>query len=342
MNFVAKLEQIKGDIQDVVSIMTMHETEVQALKSNKTLVSDEARYPIKLDEADKLTHNSNITADCLSLWLQTTKVTTNHYLNKRQVKPYGIAEYNGLLAIPIRIMLLEQNACSLDNSGDISYLSDTGPNGGYYVMGKATANPIIIGVDLIDIVSAYTATGYMSVASITKENLTSVIVDIHTRYPAHKIVLLSDSLIDIARGEAELLEAIVSAKAYIAVLPESSSNCRTYNDVLCVEGPDAIAKLIEDAEEFDVDAGAEGSKQANLITNIIDIFHAAGTERMFSRQLVEQLNLLDTDSSSMLCQGQVLTQRLLANLLKPYQIKTKKLRQGSITGRGFYLEQFLK
>jgi len=341
MNFVAKLEQIKGDIQDVVSIMTMHETEVQALKSNKTLVSDEARYPIKLDEADKLTHNSNITADCLSLWLQTTKVTTNHYLNKRQVKPYGIAEYNGLLAIPIRKNNLLTNIQFINDSGDISYLSDTGPNGGYYVMGKSDIQPgtIIIGIDFIDVASAFKATGHMSVAAITKDNLPPVIVDIQGQYPENKIVILSNS-----GEETELLEAIVSANVYV-VTADTSMGRTTFNNILLNGGDEALSKLIGGAETLpaacengngDTDVPADN----NLLNTIIDIFNTMGTERIFSRNLVEQLNQLAKTTVTEPYKEKPLTPRTLANLLKNYQIKSRKIRAGKITGRGYYLEQF--
>jgi len=86
----------------------------------------------------------------------------------------------------------------------------------------------------------------------------------------------------------------------------------------------------------DTDVAADN----NLLNTIIDIFNTTGTERIFSRNLVEQLNQLAKTTVTEPYKEKPLTQRLLANLLRKLNIASKKIRIASETGRGYYLKQF--
>jgi len=88
-------------------------------------------------------------------------------------------------------------------------------------------------------------------------------------------------------------------------------------------------------------ADDDASLGVELLRDIREIFEQIGRDRIRSEELVNKLvNLADRPWAEMPRNGKPITQLQLANLLKPFKVKPKKVRLDEITLQGYTLEMF--
>ncbi len=84
----------------------------------------------------------------------------------------------------------------------------------------------------------------------------------------------------------------------------------------------------------------DGSAGVMLIADIFALFQTEGPDRMSSSEIVRHLNELEGRPWPEWRRGQPMIANSLARLLKPYEIKPKKLRFGSTTANGYEVTDF--
>ncbi len=77
-----------------------------------------------------------------------------------------------------------------------------------------------------------------------------------------------------------------------------------------------------------------------ILGDIKEIFDTRGVDKIFSQDIVSDLICLDDRPWPEWRRGDPITKNSLARLLKPYKIKTKSIRLGAETGKGYTLESF--
>ena len=82
---------------------------------------------------------------------------------------------------------------------------------------------------------------------------------------------------------------------------------------------------------------SQGFLLAPLLGNLNSVFDE---EKLRTTDLLEKLNAMDEAPWSAYTYGRPLTGRGLADLLKPYHIKSKTIRFGTKTDKGYYRSDF--
>jgi len=303
-------------------------------------------YHAKLDDNQLKTYSEDDVSACLSIWLNANSQVDHPYLKNRQIKSYGLAQYNKYVVIPIRKYGIVINLQFIDAEGSITYLSDHTISGGYHTIGKPDSKPILVGVDYTSVASAHEATGFMGIVTMTIENLPSVVKAIRTQFTDNKIIILGDNAIDVAANDSDKLIKIISSVGTKVVTPTGTIN--SFNDLHCQEGLESVRKQIVDSllaepekvTEVDADADADATITTRLLHDIKSIFNSSDTDRLYSRELVAELNAIDDSPWNAWNKGKPLTQNTLARLLKVNNIQPKKVRVSTSTGQGYYLKQF--
>jgi Protein of unknown function (DUF3631) len=87
------------------------------------------------------------------------------------------------------------------------------------------------------------------------------------------------------------------------------------------------------------DAVDELAEQTQLLHDIRDVFGDV-REVVFTKTLLADLNALDESPWGAKRKGEGLDARGLAKLLRPFRIKSRTVRIGDITAKGYHAEQF--
>ena len=95
---------------------------------------------------------------------------------------------------------------------------------------------------------------------------------------------------------------------------------------------DAVVGLAASAEQID--------PISILLLDILRLFVVNGSGRMFTRTLLEGLNALPSRPWAEARRGKLVTDKWLADQLRPYEIRSKTLWMGEMQGKGYCQEEF--
>lgn len=105
-------------------------------------------------------------------------------------------------------------------------------------------------------------------------------------------------------------------------------------------GGDWLDRALASARELSAgDAGEDASLGVTLLRDIREIFREKETDRLFTEDLLAELNAIE-ESPWGNWYGRSMTGQGLARLLRPFQIKPKQVRIGSTTKKGYELDWF--
>ena len=79
----------------------------------------------------------------------------------------------------------------------------------------------------------------------------------------------------------------------------------------------------------------------SLLVDMFIAFHLAKAEKVFSRDLVRELNLQEDRPWVELRRGRVLTEHWLARQLRPYGVRPRTVWIGDRSSKGYVLEEML-
>jgi hypothetical protein len=100
------------------------------------------------------------------------------------------------------------------------------------------------------------------------------------------------------------------------------------------------AKKAREAAEALTSAAQENNPASSLFMDIMLVFAAAKSDRVFSRELTQQLNEFRERPWQNLCRGRVMNEAWLAHYLRPYGVVTRTVRAGDLRAKGYYLDDF--
>ncbi|MGH2964771.1 MAG: DUF3631 domain-containing protein [Solirubrobacterales bacterium] len=87
--------------------------------------------------------------------------------------------------------------------------------------------------------------------------------------------------------------------------------------------------------------GDETDQMSDQVQMLVDVRDAFGGERaIFTKDLLDHLNGLDESPWGARRKGEGLDARGLASLLRPFRIRSKTVRDGDETAKGYHLDQF--
>jgi hypothetical protein len=105
-------------------------------------------------------------------------------------------------------------------------------------------------------------------------------------------------------------------------------------------GGDWLDRALAAARELSAgDAGEDASMGVTLLRDIREIFREKAADRLFTEELLVELNAIE-ESPWGNWYGRPMTGQGLAKLLRPFQIKPKQVRIGSDTKKGYELDWF--
>jgi putative DNA primase/helicase len=161
-----------------------------------------------------------------------------------------------LLVVPIKRGSVCPAVQLIDEQGRKAMLGngDEGRITGYWAtepISMSESGVVLLGVDVVTVLSARQASGYPGVAALAVENLASVADTLIEKYPHAKILVLADLQIKSGLPEAAAVAVATGRDSVIVAAPdfggERAPEQVTFNDLLLACGPDAVRCQILEA-----------------------------------------------------------------------------------------------
>lgn len=255
------------------------------------------------DEARQQARRAEVAREAQAIWQWARPVGPEHpYLVRKRLEPVPTlreleaAELHALLGyVPAseeqplngRVLLVPfwiDEAVStlelIDEHGRKSSLAGGAKRGGYWIAGPAPADgeptePILIGEGMATVLSAYRATHWMALATLSSGTLPQIARILRERYPDAELVVLGD----LGPGEARARQAAETSQAHLA-LPAFSSDARIddkpptdFNDMAVLLGFARVGDHLREVMFRDV-----GPKAVDLSVDLATAHRATGVE----------------------------------------------------------------
>jgi len=175
----------------------------------------------------------------------------------------------------------------------------------------------------------------------------SIVISMRRRLPGETVSKMplnaTDQFLDIRRKckrwATDNFEQLIK---YIPTMPSHNNDREIDNWTplfsiagICGQQQDVLDSMVSISPKDEDDSIGQ-----MILGDIKEIFDTRGVEKIFSQDMVDDLINLDDRPWSEWNRGKSITKVSLARLLKPYKIKTKSIRFGTETGKGYTLKRF--
>ncbi|HIN85840.1 MAG TPA: DUF3631 domain-containing protein [Myxococcales bacterium] len=168
--------------------------------------------------------------------------------------------------------------------------------------------------------------------------------EIAHRFDSRKIAKETELKTKLSRWSIDYLEELTGADP---VLPESAHNRLADNwrplfaiaQAVGGSWPDKVCRAFE---HLNSNAQAEEAQGigTTLLADIRDFFDETGSRKLFSATIVERLVEIEGRPWAEYRRGKPISKNQLARLLRRFKIKSKSIRIGTDTGKGYHLDDF--
>lgn len=133
--------------------------------------------------------------EAVKLWEEGVEPTNHPYLERKNIKPYGIKQKGNLLLIPVQNGSGLSSLQTIDDEGDKLFLRGGEVKGRYHLLANDGENlsTIIICEGYATAASIREATGYPVVAAFFASNLPPVAKHFKKEYPESRIIIAADN-----------------------------------------------------------------------------------------------------------------------------------------------------
>jgi len=171
---------------------------------------------------------------------------THEYLNRKNIKAYGVREWRGRLVIPVYNSLGRlQSLQFISSDGSKRFLSGGKLAGGLFLVGREPSQEgvILIGEGYATMATLHAETSYHCFVTFSASNLEHVAVSLRARFPKTKIVIAADNdhATEAKTGRNPGIEAARKAAAAVGgrlMIPPALPGMSDWNDFSLQKGGD--------------------------------------------------------------------------------------------------------
>jgi hypothetical protein len=168
--------------------------------------------------------------------------------------------------------------------------------------------------------------------------------EIAHRFDSRKISMETELKTKLSRWSIDHIEELSSSDP---VMPESAhnrlaDNWRPLFAIAQAVGGSWREKVSRSFEHLNSDAQADEAQGigTTLLADIKDLFEETGSRKLFSATITERLIEIEGRPWAEYRRGKPLSKNQLARLLRRFKIKSKSIRIGTDTGKGYHLDDF--
>jgi putative DNA primase/helicase len=162
-----------------------------------------------------------------------------------------------ILLVPIKIGDALSTLELIDEAGRKSVIAGGAKAGGYWAAqplpdGDGAGLTLLIGEGVATVLTAREATGHYGVAALSSGNLEAIAQIMRHRYPAARIIILTD----VGNGQDKARKAALAAVAHLAIPDfgeDRQPNHSDMNDLAALRGKDAVIRVIDAAVKPDTE-----------------------------------------------------------------------------------------
>lgn len=204
-------------------------------------------------ESALTTVNEQASTVAQNIFSSAQQCITNSYLNKKDVRSYGIKEYKNCLVVPLYDVLGKLWALQfIDTEGNKRFLSGGKKKGCFFAIGSLEgAEKAFICEGYATGATIYECMQIPVIVAFDAGNLKPVAESIHNKYPQLKLFICADNDAygEINTGVEKAKEAaqVSGAQVIIPQFKDTSTKPTDFNDLMILEGKDAVKVSLEQA-----------------------------------------------------------------------------------------------
>ena len=246
--------------------------EAWSSKSHTTLTpTEKARYRANMEaqkqqrRAEQVKIHTKCQEKSKAIWEQAKPAPEEHpYLIKKNVKVYGLREFNGSLLVPVRDVNILHGLQFINTDGSKKFKTGTNKTGHYYPIGGKPESVLYLSEGYATAATIHEATGQPVAVCFDSGNLKPVAEVLRVRLPDIQLIICADNDRDKKEniGLTKATEAAGVIGCLLAV-PEFSTNSTgtDFNDLAAEVGIDEARRQIEAAHSPEVLLVKESSNQ---------------------------------------------------------------------------------
>lgn len=191
------------------------------------------------------------------LWNVSEEVIQHPYLDKKQVKAYGLRQHKDTLLVPMVDVNGDlKNYQRIYANGDKKFLDGAQVESCFHILSSKNNDVIYIAEGYSTAATVHEITGHTSVVAFGTGNLKSVLDVIHIKYPDSEIVLLADND-QYGDGNAGVNAAFEAGaptnnKVVIPTFKDTSTKPTDFNDLYALEGKAEVHKQLTNTHAITV------------------------------------------------------------------------------------------
>lgn len=202
-------------------------------------------------ESALTTVNEQASTVAQNIFSSAQQCVANNYLNKKNVRPYGIKEYKNCLVVPLYDILGKLWALQfIDAEGNKRFLSGGKKKGCFFAIGSLEgAEKAFICEGYATGATIYECMQIPVVVAFDAGNLKPVAKAIHNKYPQLKLFICADndaySEVNTGVEKARKAAQIPGVQLIIPQFKDISTKPTDFNDLMILEGKDAVKVSLE-------------------------------------------------------------------------------------------------
>jgi len=181
------------------------------------------------------------------IWPTLQDNAVNEYLNRKQVKGFGVRFCAGKLVVPVynngQLVSLQW----IQADGSKLFMTGTPKKGAYFLIGKRKGNgsDIAIVEGYATGASIHMATGWTVFVAFDAGNLEAVALQVRQKYQSANIVICADKdESGVGEAKAKLAASAVNAKVLLPIFEANDTESTDFNDLHVKQGIDAVTSQL--------------------------------------------------------------------------------------------------